>query len=165
MHRVLLLGAGKIGRMIARLLVDAGDYEVVVGDSSPAALERIASRVGVKTARIDVEASEALADDIPGLGILNVVSADRLHADWRRRSQDSHAAALLHSLVPQAALVTVCDAHPLTLSWLGAVRGQRVAALGVETFGQSADIPDLFRAMRMDAEAILDACAAALLRR
>ena len=25
MHRILLLGAGKIGRMIARLLVDTGD--------------------------------------------------------------------------------------------------------------------------------------------
>ena len=31
-HRVLLLGAGKIGRMIARLLVDTGDYDVVAGD-------------------------------------------------------------------------------------------------------------------------------------
>ena len=32
MHRVLLLGAGKIGRMIARLLVDSGDYDVLVID-------------------------------------------------------------------------------------------------------------------------------------
>ena len=44
MHRVLLLGAGKIGRMIARLLVDSGDYDVIVGDVSRAALERIAKR-------------------------------------------------------------------------------------------------------------------------
>ncbi len=109
-----------------------------------------------------LEAAEALADDLPGLGILNVVSADRLHADWRRRGPKSHAAGLLAALAPGAALVTVCDAHPLTLSWLGSVAGRRVAALGVETFGQSADIPDLFRVMRLDAEAILDACAAAL---
>ena len=112
-----------------------------------------------------LEAAEAMADDLPGLGILNVVSADRLHADWRRRSQGSHAAALLQPLAADAAIVTVCDAHPLTLSWLGAVRGQRVTALGVEAFGQSADIPDLFQVMRMDAPSILDACAAALLRR
>ena len=38
MHRVLLLGAGKIGRMIARLLIDSGDYSVVVGDVSADAL-------------------------------------------------------------------------------------------------------------------------------
>jgi len=34
MHRVLLLGAGKIGRMIARFLMDSGDYHVLVGDVS-----------------------------------------------------------------------------------------------------------------------------------
>ena len=34
MHRVLLLGAGKIGRMIARFLMDSGDYDVLVGDVS-----------------------------------------------------------------------------------------------------------------------------------
>src|SRR5260221_6175152 len=66
MHRVLLLGAGKIGRMIARLLLDSGDYRVVVGDVSPAALERIASRVGVQTRRVELESPpqllHALAD-------------------------------------------------------------------------------------------------------
>jgi len=61
MHRVLLLGAGKIGRMIARLLVDSGDYHVIVGDVSPAALERIASRVvGVETRTVDVESDARL---------------------------------------------------------------------------------------------------------
>jgi pyruvate dehydrogenase E1 component len=45
------------------------------------------------------------------------------------------------------------------------VLGQRVVALGVEAFGQSADIPDLFRVMRLDAEAIVDACATVLMAR
>ena len=63
MHRVLLLGAGKIGRMIARLLIDSGDYRVIVGDVSPAALERIAARVvGVETREVDVESAAQLAD-------------------------------------------------------------------------------------------------------
>ena len=60
MHRVLLLGAGKIGRMIARLLVDAGDFQVVVGDTSDEALTRIASRVGVRTVKVDVEQPQTL---------------------------------------------------------------------------------------------------------
>jgi saccharopine dehydrogenase-like NADP-dependent oxidoreductase len=55
MHRVLLLGAGKIGRMIGRLLIESGDYELVVGDVSAAALERVANRLGVKTALVNVE--------------------------------------------------------------------------------------------------------------
>jgi saccharopine dehydrogenase-like NADP-dependent oxidoreductase len=66
MHRVLLLGAGKIGRMIARLLVDAGDYEVVVGDADPAALCRIADRTGVETVEVNVEAPGALAAALAG---------------------------------------------------------------------------------------------------
>ena len=59
--------------------------------------------------------------------------------------------------------MTVLDGHPATLSWLGAVLGHRVKALGVDRFGQSADIPDLYRAVGIDADAILDACAAACL--
>jgi saccharopine dehydrogenase-like NADP-dependent oxidoreductase len=63
MHRVLLLGAGKIGRMIARLLIDSGDYAVTVGDVSPAALDRIASRVsGVLTRAVDVDATSQLTE-------------------------------------------------------------------------------------------------------
>src|SRR5262245_26595554 len=60
MTRVLVLGAGKIGRMIARLLLDSRDYAVVVGDSSAEALERIARRVGVDTAPVNVESSAQL---------------------------------------------------------------------------------------------------------
>lgn len=52
-HRVLLLGAGKIGRMIARLLVDAGDYDVVAGDLHAPSLARIASRTGAATIEVD----------------------------------------------------------------------------------------------------------------
>ena len=66
MHRVLLLGAGKIGRMIARLLVDTGDYDVIVGDSSPEALELIAKRIGVKTVQLNVESSDELAKALAG---------------------------------------------------------------------------------------------------
>ena len=66
MHRVLLLGAGKIGRMIARLLIDTGDYEVVVGDVSEAALERISNRLGVRTTPVNVEDERQLAAALGG---------------------------------------------------------------------------------------------------
>jgi pyruvate dehydrogenase E1 component len=108
-------------------------------------------------------AHEAMADDLPGLGMLAVTSADRLHADWLARGDNSHVARLLADLPAAARLVTILDGHPLTLSWLGAVHGQRVKALGVERFGQSADIPDLYRIQDIDTDAIIDAAAAALL--
>ena len=112
-------------------------------------------------------AFEAIQDDIPGAGLLAVTSADRLHRGWRDGGGrgDSAVERLLAPLARDAVLVTVLDGHPLALSWLGSVRGQRVHALGTEAFGQSGDIPDLYRAYRIDVDAIIDAAAAALLAR
>lgn len=65
MHRVLLLGAGKIGRMIVRFLSAVADYEVVVADACAESLERIAShqeiQPGVKTQMIDASDGHQLA--------------------------------------------------------------------------------------------------------
>ena len=41
MRRVLLLGAGKIGRMIAKFLDPPANYEVLVADAEAQSLERI----------------------------------------------------------------------------------------------------------------------------
>ena len=107
-------------------------------------------------------------------GLLVVTSAGRLHSDWlaavrARTSGDaaarSHVELLLDGLSPDAALVTVLDGHPATLSWLGTVAGCPVVPLGVEDFGQSGDIPDLYREYRLDVPAIVAAAARACLDR
>jgi pyruvate dehydrogenase E1 component len=54
-------------------------------------------------------------------------------------------------------IVTVIDGHPATLGWLGSVCGHRLEALGVEHFGQTGTIDDLYRHHGMDANAIIDA--------
>jgi pyruvate dehydrogenase E1 component len=51
------------------------------------------------------------------------------------------------------------------LSWLGAVGSQKVTALGVDGFGQSGDIEDLYRVVGIDENSILDAAASACLTR
>jgi pyruvate dehydrogenase E1 component len=66
---------------------------------------------------------------------------------------------LLGTLSPRAGLVTVIDGSPSALSWLGAVKGMRVSPLGVDRFGQTGDLPDLYRTYRLDADAIIDAAA------
>ncbi len=118
-------------------------------------------------------AYDALAGDIPGLGILNVTSPDLLHRGWTaaqasrwsgRGTSTSHIAALLAPLAADAGLVTIIDGSPSTLSWLGGVRGQRVAALGVDRFGQTGTLPDLYRAYRLDTDAIIDAAAELFVR-
>jgi pyruvate dehydrogenase complex dehydrogenase (E1) component len=45
----------------------------------------------------------------------------------------------------------VLDGHPATLSWLGAADGHRVRPLGVEHFGQTGAIEDLYRHYGIDA--------------
>jgi pyruvate dehydrogenase E1 component len=120
-----------------------------------------------------IAAHEALLEDEPGAGLLAVTSPDKLHADWRAaqaarrlgRRQESHIERLFARLAPGAALVTVIDAHPATLSWMGAVRGQAIVPLGVEHFGQSADLVDLYREYGLDTESILEASASACLLR
>lgn len=116
-----------------------------------------------------IEAHEALLEDVPGAGLLAVTSPDRLHQRWleanRTRGATSHVEKLLKPLARDAAIVTVLDGHPATLSWLGAAGAYRVAALGVEGYGQSGDMDDLYRVHGLDADAILDAAAAACLKR
>jgi pyruvate dehydrogenase E1 component len=119
-----------------------------------------------------LSAFEMLREEEPEAGLLAVTSPARLHAGWlaarraRRtgeRGAASHVERILAPLAPGATLVSVLDGHPAAHSWLGAVRGQKVVPLGVDRFGQSGDIPDLYREYGIDADAILDACAQALL--
>ena len=114
------------------------------------------------------EAHAALSEDMPGVGLLIVTSADRLMEGWhharrhRRAGQDtgtSHVESLLSRLPGRAGLITVLDGHPATLSWMAGVGRHRIQSLGVEDFGRSADIPDIHRVHEIDAEAIIDAAA------
>ena len=118
-----------------------------------------------------LSAYEQLIEDIPGAGLLAITSPDVLHTDWMattrapwtgETSAESHIQRLLRPLRPGAGLVTVLDGAPSTLSWLGAVNGQRVRPLGTEKFGQTGDLQDLYAAYRLDADAILDAAASLL---
>lgn len=125
----------------------------------------------VYTGAVAPEANEALdqlLEDIPGAGLLAVPSPDLVHKGWSEsvaalgrdaEHQQSHIAGLLSRLSPGASLVTVIDGAPATLSWLGAVRGHRVMPLGIDRFGQSGDIDQLYGEYRIGVDAILDACA------
>ncbi len=116
-------------------------------------------------------AYEAVRTDLPGAGVLAVTSPDRLAAGWRaavraRREGDrgarSHLERLLDPLPPGAGLVTVADAHPGSLDWIGSAAGHRCHPLGVDHFGQSGSVPELYAHHRIDLDAILDTIAAAV---
>ncbi|AFK56349.1 transketolase-like TK C-terminal-containing protein [Tistrella mobilis] len=100
------------------------------------------------------------------VAVLAVTSADRLHAGWtaaeKARAEGepaavSHVERLLDQVPDHAGLVTVIDGHPATLAWLGGVNGHRVAALGVDHFGQTGTVEDLYAHYGIDAEGIVAA--------
>ncbi len=114
-----------------------------------------------------LRAADALGESA---ALLAITSADRLHAGWqaadRARAKGeadavSHAERLLAPLNRGVGMVTVCDAHPLMLAWIGSVFGHRVRPLGVESFGQTGTIADVYGLHRIDDAAILEAAAVA----
>ena len=114
---------------------------------------------------------DELKEDVSGLGLLAVTSPDLLHRGWTAaqasrwdgKRKPSHVEELLSRLSPNAGLVTLADAAPASLSWLGGVLGQRVAPLGVEKFGQTGSLAELYAAYRLDGDAIIEAVAELLL--
>lgn len=113
-----------------------------------------------------IDAVGLMAEDRRNVGLLAVTSADRLHAGWtaaqRARERGlagarSHIEQLLATVPNHCALVTVIDGHPATLSWLGAVFGHRTRSLGVEHFGQTGTVSDLYRHHGIDTRGIIEA--------
>jgi pyruvate dehydrogenase E1 component len=116
-----------------------------------------------------IQATGLMAEDRRDVGLLAVTSADRLNAGWtaawRARERGlvharSHIERLLAGVSRDCGIVSVVDAHPATLGWLGAVAGHRVRPLGVEHFGQTGSIAELYRHYGIDANAIIAAAQA-----
>ena len=113
-----------------------------------------------------VAAAGAVGADKRNVAVLAVTSADRLNAGWhaaqRARqhgdgSATCHVEDLLRDVPRHCGLVTAIDGHPAALGWLGSVFGHRAATLGVEHFGQTGTVNDLYRHFGIDAAAIATA--------
>ncbi|MEX0277846.1 MAG: transketolase [Ruegeria sp.] len=105
-------------------------------------------------------------EDRRNVGLLAVTSPDRLHAGWSaaqaargqgKQDAEAHIERLLKPLSRNCSVVTVIDGHPATLAWIGGVCGHPTRALGVEQFGQSGRVADLYRHFGIDTRGILDA--------
>jgi pyruvate dehydrogenase E1 component len=116
-----------------------------------------------------IEAVGLMAEDRRDIGLLAITSADRLNAGWtasqRARERGvvharSHIERLLDVVPARCGLVTVMDGHPATLAWLGAVNGHRTRSLGVEHFGQTGTIAEIYRHFGIDARGIMRAAEA-----
>ncbi|SPL64739.1 transketolase [Ochrobactrum soli] len=112
-----------------------------------------------------IKAAGIIGEGRRDIGVLAVTSADRLHAGWtaaqRARARgltqaQCHVETLMKDVPAHCNFVTVIDGHPATLSWLGSVTGHKTIPLGVEHFGQTGTIGDLYRHFGIDARGIVE---------
>ena len=113
-----------------------------------------------------IEAAGRIGNDRRDIGVLAVTSSDRLNSGWtaarraRARGQvdaTSQVERLMSDVPRNATLITVTDGHPATLAWIGGVKGHQTVPLGVEHFGQTGTVGDLYRHFQIDADAIVSA--------
>lgn len=93
------------------------------------------------------------------IGVLAITSADRIYAEFKMQSHNlnktSHIETLLADVPNYAKMLTVIDGHPATLTWLGGVRGNPTISHGVDRFGQTGQINDLYQHFAIDHESLV----------
>jgi pyruvate dehydrogenase E1 component len=119
-----------------------------------------------------VEAVRFLVKEEVAASLVVVTSADRLSAEVHARRLNAvrdrtsgrldHLATLLPPASRRAPIVTVLDGASHALSFIGAVYGAPVVPLGVDSFGQSGTIADLYGHAGIDAEHIIEGALYAL---
>jgi pyruvate dehydrogenase E1 component len=158
----------RLGDRILRAQVIGGAYRLI--DAAPD--ERPVVNLAATGAVLpEVIAASGLLDaEGVAVNLVDVTSPSRIYAMWQRAIRRSVQTATmldrpgpLHG--PFAAgrpIVTVHDASSHTLAWLGSALGVPSVSLGVEEFGQSGTISDLYRIHRLDPESIATAALAVL---
>jgi pyruvate dehydrogenase E1 component len=116
-----------------------------------------------------LEAIEILKEDMLDVSVLSITSADRLYKNWKeaqkQRSMGNKISSRIEELfldtLKESVIVTLIDAHSSSLTWIGGAVGKKTVSLGVDEFGQSGNLKDLYSHYDIDADAIVDACAQA----
>jgi pyruvate dehydrogenase E1 component len=143
-----------------RLVEPGGDADLVIAATGAVVPEAIA-------------AARMLADEGVHATVLDLTSPDRLYREWRTglrdaaRSADAmpaphHLDALIAPSERRLPILTVHDAASHTMAWLGSVHGARVVPVGVDDFGQSGTIADLYGTFDLLPEQLVNAALVAL---
>jgi pyruvate dehydrogenase E1 component len=159
----------QVGADVLRAQVIAGGYRLRTSDA-PAAL--VIATCGAVVPEV-LEAAAMLDDEGVATVVLDITSSDRLYRSWRASTQASTRTAqagarhhplmsLLDAAERRLPLVTVQDAASHHLAWLGSVFGAPTIPVGVDAFGQSGTIEELYRAFDLLPEQIVNAALVAL---
>jgi pyruvate dehydrogenase E1 component len=144
-------------RELRRRHVLAGGYRLRASEATP---EVTLVGMGVIMPELLIATEELAAAQI-AVDAVCLTSADLLfRALQTRQGLYEGEDWILAELFPAdrlSPIVTVLDGHPHTLAFLAAIAGAPIACLGVQDFGQSGDVQDLYRHFGIDAETIIGA--------
>ncbi|MDC0531139.1 transketolase [Alphaproteobacteria bacterium] len=108
-----------------------------------------------------IKATGYLGERFKDVGVLSITSSDNLFNEWKKKTisfnletSKSHIEHLLEVVPRDTKIITVIDGHPMTLSWLGSVYGHKTLPLGIDRFGQTGNINDLFEEFAVDSQSI-----------
>lgn len=135
----------------------AGGYRIIESTVRPQA-----TLVGMGAVMPEVlVAAETLIEHGIPTDALCLTSADLVFRAYRvRQGLAVGDDAILDVLFPadrRAPIVTVLDGHPHTLSFLASIWRVPIACLGVDDFGQSGDVDDLYAHFGIDSATVIDA--------
>ena len=154
----------RLGVDALRADVLAGGYRLAEPDE-PAGV--VLATCGPVVTEVLMAAERLAGEGLPAL-VLDLTSSDRLYQAWRQELRTSSRQATLaggnHQLTrllqpDERALpmVTVHDAASHHLAWLGGVFGARTVPVGVDEFGQSGSIPELYELFDLLPDQIVNA--------
>jgi pyruvate dehydrogenase E1 component len=166
----------RLGDALLRTQVLAGAYRLVDGRNTPGvSLDDSQAPVVhlVATGAVMPEvllAAQELAQEGVIAHVVEVTSPGRLYGSWQRTlkqgirtaSTPSFPGALRPIFTERAPIVSVHDGASHAMSWLGSALGMPQVAMGVDTFGQSGTIADLYRIHDLDSGSIVNGALAAL---
>jgi pyruvate dehydrogenase E1 component len=164
----------RIGDEPLRAQVLAGGYRLVEPEPRAADAPSVVLAACGAVVPEAVSAARRLADEGVRATVLDLVSPDRLYRGWRNELDAASATAraprfdelALASLIPpserHAPVVTVHDAASHALAWVGSVFGQRVVPVGVDAFGQSGSLAELYEHFHLLPDQLVNAALAAL---
>lgn len=162
----------RMGDTVLRRAVLSGGYRLV--DAADLDLPADAPKVHVVGSGAvlpeALDAAAELAEEGIAASVVDVTSLDRLYKSWQRTLRQgvrtatapSIPGALRTCFPDRAPIVTVHDAASHTMAWLGSALGVPAVSLGVDSFGQSGTVHDLYRAHDLDSGSIVNGALAAL---
>ena len=165
----------RIGEATLRSQVLAGAYRLVDGRTTLSRIDNHLAPVVYLAASGAVmpevlAAAQQLANEGVVAHVVDITSLGRVFGSWQRTlkqgirtaSTPSLPGVLRATFTEKAPIVSIHDGSSHAMAWLGSALGVPQVAMGVDNFGQSGNIPDLYAIHDLNTESIINGALAAL---